>query len=234
MPSHFQITILRQDHAELKPYPETFEIPLKPGMTLTGALWHIRRFPLNINGKVVAPVVWQDACVRGNCTCQFLVGGAVKSGCLTRIEDLPGPILIEPLSKFKVLRDLLVDLSPLRQARQKLKAWNDLSTMFADHVMTRQSLRQSEDQIRMNSCLSCGACLEVCPQYNQRSPYGGVEALARAALFQQTDVGRLQSENRQAILRSRVGIEGCDNAQNCVRACPQGIPLTEILVGLLR
>lgn len=233
MSQKIYFTILRQDHPELKSYWESFVLPFRQGMTVTAALRHIRRFPININGRSVPAVVFQDDCVGAGCTsCLFVINGVPRLGCQTEVQDLSQPVSVEPLAKFPVVRDLVVNKNRLREAQSAMRAWNELEGIFSGSFFESQSQSASQDLLRLNSCTACGACLEACPQVGKKSAYLGVNALSRVALFAATPVGRLQMPSRPASIKGPLGLDGCDNSQNCVRVCPQKIPLTESLAAL--
>lgn len=234
MAKKIYITIRRQDSAEGKAYWETFVLPFKPRLTVTGVLRHIRDFPLNINDQVVPAVVWEDSCAGSVCSCFLLINGKPRQACQTLVNGLDEPVRIEPLSKFPVLRDLVVDRRSLRENQRRMRAWNTLEHLFVGDLRSKISLTENEKLLNLNSCLSCGACLEACPQIHKGSEYAGPAALAQVAFYNQTEVGRLQTEDRFKIVRGKAGIVGCDNAQNCIRVCPQGIPLTEALAQMAR
>jgi succinate dehydrogenase / fumarate reductase iron-sulfur subunit len=96
--------------------------------------------------------------------------------------------------------------------------------------------------------MSCGCCLEACPQYNkieiQREPgesdadytarknaafdqeFVGAAAISQAMLFNSHPVGKNLANERMEDLTAAGGIQSCGNAQNCVAVCPKEIPLT--------
>lgn len=233
MSQKIYFSILRLDHPELKSYWENFALPFRQGMTVTAALRHIRRFPVNINGKSVPAVVFQDDCVGAGCTsCLFVINGVPRLGCQTQVQELSQPVSVEPLAKFPVVRDLVVNKKRLREARGAMQSWNELEGILSGSFFERQSQSVSQNLLRLNSCTSCGACLEACPQVGKKSAYLGVQALSRVALFASTPVGQLQMPSRPDSLNGPLGLDGCDQSQNCVRACPQKIPLTESLATL--
>jgi succinate dehydrogenase / fumarate reductase iron-sulfur subunit len=82
--------------------------------------------------------------------------------------------------------------------------------------------------------MSCGCCLEVCPQVNERSDFMGPAVMSQVVLFNAHPTGKLNREERLAAVMEPGGIADCGKAQNCVRACPKDIPLTESLVRLAR
>jgi succinate dehydrogenase / fumarate reductase iron-sulfur subunit len=96
--------------------------------------------------------------------------------------------------------------------------------------------------------MSCGCCLEACPQYTkievvQREGesadafdarrkaafdrgFVGAHAISQAMLFNAHPTGRMIADERLAALTGEGGIQMCGNAQNCVAVCPKHIPLT--------
>ncbi|MDO8518878.1 MAG: 2Fe-2S iron-sulfur cluster-binding protein [Deltaproteobacteria bacterium] len=102
--------IRRQDLPESSPYWEEFQISALKGMTVSGALREIRLNPVNVKKEAVGAIVWGDDCGAESCaSCAMLINGKGRLACETHLEDLPQPVVLRPLSKFPVLRDLLVD-----------------------------------------------------------------------------------------------------------------------------
>jgi succinate dehydrogenase / fumarate reductase iron-sulfur subunit len=84
----------------------------------------------------------------------------------------------------------------------------------------------------LSRCITCGNCLEVCPKVNQRDPFVGAAIVSQVRLFNMHPTGAMHSAERLEALMLPGGIADCDNAQNCVKACPKGIPLTESLAAV--
>ena len=102
--------IKRQDGPDASPYWEEFEIPWAPKHNVVSSLMEIRRNPVNAKGEKVRPVVWDSNCMEEVCgACTMIINGRVGQACSTLVETLPQPIVLEPMSKFPVVRDLLVD-----------------------------------------------------------------------------------------------------------------------------
>ena len=64
----------------------------------------------------VAPVVWECNCLEEVCgACTMLINGRVRQACTALVDRLlaerPGEIELRPMTKFPVLRDLVVDRS---------------------------------------------------------------------------------------------------------------------------
>jgi succinate dehydrogenase / fumarate reductase iron-sulfur subunit len=77
--------------------------------------------------------------------------------------------------------------------------------------------------------MTCGCCLEACPQYNDHSAFIGPAAVGQAILKNLHPTGPLTKEERTAELMGVGGIVDCGNAQNCVVVCPKEVPLTRAI-----
>lgn len=86
----------------------------------------------------------------------------------------------------------------------------------------------------LSKCMTCGCCMESCPQVNSRSRFIGPAAVSQALLFNTHPSGAMHKHIRLSALMGDGGITDCGNAQNCVRACPKEIPLTTSLADMNR
>ena len=82
--------------------------------------------------------------------------------------------------------------------------------------------------------MTCGVCLEACPNVNDKSNFIGPAALSQARLFNAHPTGEMNKSERLEGLMEDGGITGCGNAQNCVQVCPKGIPLTTSIAAMNR
>src|SRR6267143_575970 len=85
-----------------------------------------------------------------------------------------------------------------------------------------------------SSCMTCGLCLEVCPQVNAGNNFVGAAIISQVRLFNMHPTGAMHAKERIQALLGEGGIEECANAQNCVQACPKAIPLTESIAEVNR
>ena len=76
--------------------------------------------------------------------------------------------------------------------------------------------------------------MEACPQVSEKSPFVGPAALGQALLFSLHPVGKTLDDERYDFLTSDDGLSACGNAQNCVKVCPKGVPLTRAIAQLNR
>ena len=100
----------------------------------------------------------------------MLVNGRTRQACSALVErllaDHPAEIELRPLSKFPVVRDLVVDRRRLFRALEKVKAWNPVDGYYDQGPGPRQSQQEQQQAYPLSECMSCGCCLEACPQYN--------------------------------------------------------------------
>ena len=120
-----ELRIKRQDTPTAKPRWEEFSLPYRPNMNVISCLMEIRKRPVTKQGAKTSPIAWDAACLEEVCgSCTMLVNGRPCQACSQLVDRLDaGPITLEPLTKFPVVRDLQVDRSPMFDALKKVKAW---------------------------------------------------------------------------------------------------------------
>ncbi len=69
------------------------------------------------------------------------------------------------MTKFPVVRDLLVDRSRIFANLEKVKAWVPVDSYYDMGPGPRQSQDQQQEAYEYSKCMSCGCCLEACPQF---------------------------------------------------------------------
>jgi len=229
------LRIKRQDRPGSAPYWQEFEVPFQPSMNVIAALQAVRRAPATREGRKVDPVVWDSNCLEEVCgACTMVVNGKVRQACSALVEPLARPITLEPMSKFPVVRDLVVDRSSMFENLKKVRAWIDIDGTYDIGPGPRMPDDAAQEGYVLSRCMSCGCCLEVCPQVNEGSEFMGPAVMSQVVLFNTHPSGKQHRAARLDAVMGPGGIADCGKAQNCVRACPKEIPLTESLVKLAR
>ncbi len=249
----FEVRILRQDRPGETSYWERHRVPHEPDMNVISVLQRVAAHPRTIDGREVTPVAWDCNCLEEVCgACTMLINGRVRQACSALVDQLlaenPREIELQPMTKFPVVRDLVVDRSRLFRALQKVKAWVPVDGYYDMGAGPPQSRQQQEVAYPLSECMSCGCCLEACPQYTQidvarhkdesdedyearkmaayDSHFLGAHAISQAMLFNTHPTGSMIKDERMEALTAEGGIQVCGNAQNCVAVCPKRIPLT--------
>ena len=92
----------------------------------------------------------------------------------------------------------------------------------------RMDQEDVQERYAYSRCMTCGCCLEACPQYDE-DHYIGPQAIAQVRLFNMHPTGKMNRDERLEGIMGEDGITNCGNAQNCVKACPMNIPLTKAI-----
>jgi succinate dehydrogenase / fumarate reductase iron-sulfur subunit len=119
-------------------------------------------------------------------------------------------------------------------ALKRASAWIPIDGTYALGPGPRVSQDAQEAAYRLSTCMTCGVCLEVCPQVTREAAFIGPAALSQVRLFNMHPTGAMQSGERLHAIMGPGGLADCGNAQNCVEACPKGIPLTTSIAALNR
>ncbi|MES2198920.1 MAG: succinate dehydrogenase iron-sulfur subunit [Chlamydiota bacterium] len=223
-----------------KQYWEEFELELTPFLNLTTALLQVQKNPVNKAKQKVTPVAWEQGCLEEVCgSCTILVNGRPRQGCTALVhkilEETGGSVItIAPMTKFPLVKDLVVDRDRMFESLKKVHAWVDADDSLDRGVGSKISPAIQEVRYELSTCMTCGCCLEACPQINQHTKFMGAAAISQVRLFNADSTGKLQSGERLRSLMDEGGIAECGNAQNCVAVCPKKISLTESIALMQR
>lgn len=240
-PSTIRLQIRRRRNAKDAGHWETFEIPYRDRLNVISALMEVRRNPVTAEGKNVEPPAWEAACLEEVCgSCTMVINGRVRQACAALLDEVGervGDVLeltLEPMSKFPVVRDLVVDRSEMFQSLIKVRGWVPIDGSYDLGMAPPQDDHVRQIRYALSRCMTCGCCLEACPQFGERTSFVGAAALAQTLLFNLHPVGKSLEDERLEAITDESGITNCGNAQNCVKVCPKGLPLTEAIAHLGR
>ncbi|MBX7244842.1 MAG: succinate dehydrogenase iron-sulfur subunit [Candidatus Sumerlaeaceae bacterium] len=229
------VKVKRQNGPGTAPYWDTFAIPYRSKMNIISVLMAIQATPTTADGRKVSPVIWESACLEEVCgSCSMNINGTPRQACSALVDRLPDPIVLEPFSKFPVVRDLVVDRSSMFQNLRKVKAWIPLDGTYDLGPGPRMAEVEREHMYKLSQCMTCGCCLEACPQVNDNSDFIGPASISQVRLFNAHPTGQMHAGARLDALMEPGGVHACGNAQNCVRVCPKTIPLTESIAEMGR
>ncbi len=230
-----KIEIKRQSGPDTAAHWDKFEIPYRPGMNVISSMMEIAANPVTADGKSTTPIAYDSNCLEEICgSCAMLINGKAKMACSALVDNLEQPIRLEPLSKFPVVRDLSVDRSVLFENLKRVKAWVPVDGTYDLGSGPRILPQQQEESYPLSNCISCTICMEVCPQFNESTGFVGAATIAQVKLFNENPTGKVLKEDRLRALMGDGGIADCAYAQNCVNACPKGLPLTRAISDVSR
>lgn len=234
----FTLKILRGTPG--KQYYEEFEIVREPALNIISALMEIQKNPVNKKGETVAPVVWEQGCLEEVCgSCSMLINSRPRQACSAIIETIlaetkSDTIVLAPFTKFPLVRDLIVDRTVMFDNLKKVRGWIDADGAFAKGPGPKIQPSKQEIMYSLSTCMTCGCCVESCPQSNSRSKFIGPQVISQVRFFNDHPTGKGHAGDRLRALMEEGGIADCGNAQNCSRVCPKRIPLTESIAAIGR
>jgi succinate dehydrogenase / fumarate reductase iron-sulfur subunit len=250
----FSVRILRQNRPDEASYWDRFRLRREPGLNITGVLQRIAANPENVTGERVTPVAFDASCLEEVCgSCTMLISGQTRQACSALVDTLLGDdseeIELRPMSKFPVIRDLVVDRRRLFRALEKVQAWISVDGCQDLGPGPRQSPTEQEAAYPLSQCMSCGCCLEACPQYllmdvrraeeesesdftsRQDAAFDrqfiGAHAMNQVVFMNSHPTGRYEARERLDAVIAEGGVQLCGKAQNCTAVCPKNIPLTD-------
>src|SRR3984885_530092 len=98
-----------------EPSVQSFDVPLRKEWVVLDALNYVK-------DKVDGSLSFRWSCRMGVCgSCGMMVNGEPKLTCATFLTDYaPGPVRVEPLKNFPVMRDLIVEMTALLEKLSKV------------------------------------------------------------------------------------------------------------------
>ncbi|MDI9640934.1 succinate dehydrogenase iron-sulfur subunit [Kamptonema cortianum] len=233
--------VKRRQNESSASYWHTFEIPYAENMNVISGLMELRKNPVTTDGQQVEPVAWEAACLEEVCgTCTMYVNGVIRQACTALIDEVAeikgdvAVVRLEPMSKFPLIRDLIVDRTRMFEGLIKVKAWVPIDGSYDLGMAPPQDDNVRRLRYELSRCMTCGCCVEACPQVNERTKFVGPAAIGQALLFNLHPVGKAHAQDRLEYLTTEEGISNCGNAQNCVKVCPNEVPLTYAIAEMNR
>lgn len=225
------LRIRRQDRPDAPHRWEEFAIPWRPNLNVIACLQSIAAHPVTADGKQTTPVVYDSGCLEEVCgACTMLINGKVRQACsalVHKLGELGEPITLEPMTKFPLVRDLFVDRSRLFNDLKRVKAWVPIDGTYDLGPGPGISQQLQEERYPLSRCISCGCCLEACPQYTAVNKFVGAMIFTQVKLFNLHPIGAALKNERLDVMLEEGGIADCSKAGNCVVVCPKSIPNLE-------
>ena len=212
-----EVTRYQPAHDE-EPGVQAYEVPLRKDWVILDALNYIK-------DQLDGSLTFRWSCRMGVCgSCGMTVNGVPKLTCATFLFDYaPGPVRVEPLRNFPVLRDLVVDTSDFLVKLTKSKPWivrtEERSLEDGEYLQTPQQLERYK---QFSMCINCLLCYAACPVYGLDPLFSGPAAIALAQRYNLDSRDQGASE-RLDILSQHDGIWGCTFVGECTQVCPKHV-----------
>ena len=120
-------------------------------------------------------------------SCGMMVNGTPKLTCAIPLSDyvLSGPIRIEPLQFFPVVRDLVVDINSFLGKLSSVKPWilrdDERPPAEGEYLQTPAELDVYK---QFSMCINCMLCYSACPVVGLEPEFTGPAADRSGAALQ--------------------------------------------------
>lgn len=220
------ISFLRKKDKDSDSYVEYYEYQGECHISILSLIEYVNNHPpVKVNeDKPFRPISFESSCEQGMCgACAMVVNDKPVLACHTFCDDIAsknGEIKIEPLSKFPVICDFIVDRTELFEAMKKMKLWVDGEAKVSTATLTLQ--------YQASQCLQCGCCLEVCPNYAKEDLFAGaVGALNTMNMLKLNRKSEHKAKIKQEY-KNRV-FNTCTKNGACEKVCPAGLPTMTLM-----
>jgi fumarate reductase iron-sulfur subunit len=219
MPERIRLQVARyRPEQESEASLDEYEVPCPKEWVVLDGLNHVK-------DRIDGTLSYRWSCRMGICgSCGMLVNGEPKLTCATFLADYaPGPVRVEPLRNFPVIRDLIVDMGDFMRKLVRVKPWivRQVEKPLAEgeYLQTPQEL---EEYKQFSMCINCMLCYSACPIYGLDPKFIGpaVIALAQRYNLDNRDEG---SPERMRVLSEHEGIWGCTFVGECTKVCPKHV-----------
>ena len=200
-----------------EPWFESYEVPLRKEWVILDALNYIKD---HLDGSLT----FRWSCRMGVCgSCGMDVNGVPKLTCATFLTDCaPGPVRVEPLKNFPILRDLVVDISDFLVKLADAKPWIIRKVEKPLEEEYFQTPEQVDAYKQFSMCINCLLCYAACPVYGLDPLFSGPAAIALAQRYNM-DSRDQGAGIRMDILSQHEGIWGCTFVGECTKVCPKHV-----------
>ncbi len=219
MPDTIVLEVTRyRPEQETKPTVQEYEVPITPDWVILDALNYIK-------DEVDGSLSYRWSCRMGICgSCGMMVNGEPKLTCATFLADYtPGPLRIEPLKNFPIIRDLTIEMSDFMTKLKDVKPWiirDDEKPIEEGEYLQTPAELDSYKQFSM--CINCMLCYSACPVYGLDDAFSGPAAIALAQRYNMDSRDQGAAE-RLGILSEHEGIWGCTFVGECTEVCPKHV-----------
>jgi fumarate reductase iron-sulfur subunit len=203
---------------QTEPTSQRFEVPLREDWVVLDALNYIK-------DKLDGSLAYRWSCRMGVCgSCGMMVNGEPKLTCATFLSHyMPGPVRVEPLRYFPVVRDLVIEMTDFMVKLQSVQPWivrKDEKPLSAGEYL--QTPEELDTYKQFSMCINCMLCYAACPVYGLDPQFIGPAAIALAQRYNM-DSRDQGAPQRLEILSQHEGMWGCTFVGECTQVCPKSV-----------
>ncbi|MGH3386407.1 MAG: succinate dehydrogenase/fumarate reductase iron-sulfur subunit [Nocardioidaceae bacterium] len=202
---------------ETAPTLQEYDVPLRKEWSVLDGLNYVK-------DHLDSTLSYRWSCRMGICgSCGMSVNGTPELTCGTFLADLaPGPVRVEPMRNFPVVRDLVVDIGDFMDKLPRVKPWiirDDEVEPDGEYLQTPEEL---DEYKQFSMCINCMLCYSACPVYGLDPDFIGPAAIALAERYDLDSRDRGARE-RLDVLIEHEGVWGCTFVGECTTVCPKHV-----------
>jgi succinate dehydrogenase / fumarate reductase iron-sulfur subunit len=201
-----------------------YKVEVTPGMVVLDAVLRVQATQAS------------DLAVRWNCkaahcgSCSAEVNGKPRLMCKTRVDEFQGKeIRVAPMKAFKLIKDLVTDVSYNYKTAKMIPAFTPLASEKAPFIMDEKDV---ERLYEYHKCIECFLCQNVChvlrdhkhTQQTSQKTFFGPRQMVRIASLEMHPKDTL---NRAEFLKDTAVIGYCNITKCCTEVCPEHIHITD-------
>jgi len=177
---------------------------------------------------------YRRSCRHGICgACAIKVNGkatlACKQNALELIELFGDELVIEPSSKKRAIKDMIIDKSDFWAKHETIKPYVVADIDPHPEHETKQSIEEFNNFLDSDLCIQCGACHYSCPALEVNDAFLGPAALNAAYRFTVDTRDEAGDERLAITAQMGSGVWDCVKCFECAEACPKDInPIEKI------
>jgi succinate dehydrogenase / fumarate reductase, iron-sulfur subunit len=218
-------------NTDKEPRYDTFTVDAKPTDRLLDCINKVR-------WEQDGSLAYRMSCGHGICGSDGMtINGVSALACQKLVQDYDAgkEILVEPLSVFEVLKDLVVDLEPFFEREKSVHPAAGI--VMASAEGEKENLQTVDQRVRFDDdikCIMCACCISACPVNQKEDPdYVGPAAVVRAHRYI-FDSRVKDALERLAIMDKPHGVWTCKSYYKCTQVCPKEIQITKHILEVKR
>jgi fumarate reductase iron-sulfur subunit len=219
VPDTIMLQVARyRPESDSAPTLQEYEVPMREEWAVLDGLNYVKD---HLDGTLS----FRWSCRMGICgSCGMTVNGDPALTCGTFLTDYaPGPVRVEPLANFPVIRDLVVEIDDFLHKLPEVKPW---LVRDDDGGVEDVEFLQTPDQLdaykQYSMCINCMLCYAACPVYGIEPDFLGPAAIALAQRYN-LDSRDQGAHQRLDVLATDAGVWACTYVGECTTACPKGV-----------
>jgi len=220
-----KLKVFRFDpQSDKEPRYDSFYVEAKPTDRILDLLNRIR-------WEQDGSLAYRMSCAHGICGSDGMtINGISALACQKLVKDYEEgkEILVEPLSVFTVVKDLVVNMEPFFEQEKSVNPPGEIAikkpASAVENLQTIEERDMFDDDIK---CIMCACCVGACPVSQKEDPaYVGPAAVLRAHRYI-FDSRVKDTAERLSMMDRPHGVWSCKSYFKCTQVCPKEIQVTK-------